>query len=115
MQIIRAHLGILLPSFLAVAIVGFWIMRVLRMVLAWSSFGPMFNIAVRDPGFIVLHGNNYLFSVLSSIPSIEIALFLCSLSVVLLLIRFIVENIDEYRSVRKQIYAAQYHEHIENN
>lgn len=109
-QTIRTHLGILVPGLLIALIVGFWVARILRTVLLWSSFGPTFNIAFRNPGMIVRH--SYVHSMLSSIPSLEFAFFLFSLALVLLLIRWTIQNIEAYRNVQTQINTIQCHEHI---
>jgi hypothetical protein len=109
-HVIRTHLGILVPGLCIALIVGFWVARVLQVVLRWSSFGPMFNVAVRNPELIVRH--SYVHAMLSTIPSLEFAFFLFSLALVLLLIRWTAENVAAYRNVQKQIQYTKHHEHI---
>jgi len=106
---IRAHLGILVPGLFIAVIMGFWVVRILYVVLRLSSFGPMFNVAFRNPELVVRH--SYVNSMLSVIPSLEFSFFLFSLALVLLLIRWTTQNFEAYRSVQKEIQNTQHHEH----
>ncbi len=109
-QVIRKHLSIIVPGLCAATIFGIWVVHVLDLVLRWSSFGPVFRVALSDPDFVALHGGSFTRSVLGSVPPIELAFTFFSLAAILLLVRWMVQGIVAYRAVQQDI-SHQYYEH----
>lgn len=107
---LKRHAGAIAASLVVIAVFAAWALHILMQVLRWSNFGPFARLAFTNPDIMVHQRGAYVFSILESIPALEVALFCAALASVLALVRWLAGDVERYQRIMNRIHN-QHDEH----